>query len=299
MKFFGSLLVFTGAICFSTKAILVKLAYQFPVDAISLLNLRMLFSLPFFLIIGIYSGRKEQKVVISRQDWIKIVLLGMVGYYLASLLDFMGLQYITAGLERLILFIYPTIVVIISAVVYKKPISKLQYLALLLSYAGIFLAFVFDTNLEGNKNIVLGSILVFFCAIAYAVFIFGSGKLIPRVGTLRFTAYAMSFSAFAIIIHAFITKGIDVYSFNSEVYLLSMLMAILATVIPSFLISEGIRIIGSDNASIVSSIGPVSTIILAYIFLGEEISGMQILGTLCVLTGVLLISLKKPAKEIS
>jgi drug/metabolite transporter (DMT)-like permease len=194
-------------------------------------------------------------------------------------------------MERLILFIYPTIVVIISALVYRKAITKYQIIALFLTYTGIYVAFAFDLNFESQKDINKGGILIFLCAIAYAMFIFGSGKMLSKIGSLKFTAYAMTIASLAIIVHAFATKGWQFIHFSKEIYYLSILMAILATVIPSFLISEGIRRIGSDNASIISSVGPVSTIILAYIFLNERVNWIQIMGTVLVLAGVLLTSL--------
>lgn len=289
----GAALVFLGAVLFSAKAIFVKLAYQYTIDPVSLLTLRMVFSLPFFLVIGYFSGNKKETVSLRRIDWVNIMLLGMIGYYLASLFDFQGLQYITAGLERLILFVYPTIVVIIAAVLYKRPIRKIQYIALFMTYVGIFIAFVFDVNLQTQPNIGLGALLIFLSALTYAIYLIGSGKMIPKVGTMRFTAYAMSFSALAIIIHSYFLNRLALWNFESEVYIISGLMAIFSTVIPSFLISGGIKWIGSDNASIVGSIGPVSTIVLAYFFLGEAISISQLIGTAFVLAGVLTISLKK------
>ena len=154
----GALLVFTGAVCFSSKAIIVKLAYQHQVDPVSLLALRMLFSLPFFLVIGYVSGRKDKEAVaLKPKEWFHLLLLGMVGYYLASLFDFQGLQYVTASLERLILFVYPTLVVLITALVHRKPIERNQLFALGLTYIGIFIAFAFDVNLQGQKNIGLAA----------------------------------------------------------------------------------------------------------------------------------------------
>lgn len=292
--------MFLGAVLFSAKAIFVKLAYQYNIDPVSLLTLRMVLSLPFFLLMGYFSGRNQKTESVKKKEWVQIFLLGMVGYYLASLFDFQGLQYISAGLERLILFVYPTIVVILTAILYKKPIQRLQYLALGMTYIGIFIAFVYDAGVGSQKNVGLGAILVFLSAVTYAIYLIGSGKMIPKVGTVRFTAYAMSFSSLAVILHSLIFNGMNIWDFQKEVYYISALMAIFATVIPSFLISGGIKMIGSDNASIIGSIGPVSTIILAYIFLGEEISISQIIGTVFVLAGVLIISLrKKPALKVS
>ena len=295
----GALLVFTGAVCFSSKAIMVKLAYQHTVDPVSLLALRMLFSLPFFLLIGYFSGQKrKQAVSLSRKEWGYLLLLGIVGYYLASLFDFQGLQYVTASLERLILFVYPTLVVLISAVANRKPIQRNQYLALFMTYVGIFIAFAFDVNLQGQKNIGLGALLVFGSAFTYALYLFGSGSMIPKVGTIRFTSYAMSISAAAVLLHSYFSNGLHIWNLSNEVYMLSLLMAVVATVIPSFLISGGIKMIGSDNASIVASVGPVSTIVMAYFFLHEQISISQLVGTAFVLSGVLMITLKKnPAKK--
>lgn len=289
----GASLVFVGAVLFSAKAIFVKLAYQYTIDPVSLLTLRMVFSLPFFLAIAFLTSNKKENLFLQKKDWFHILLLGMVGYYLASLFDFQGLQYITAGLERLILFIYPTIVVVIAAILYKRPIKRVQYMALIMSYIGIFIAFAFDLNLRKQPNIGLGALLIFLSALTYAIYLIGSGKMIPKVGTMRFTAYAMSFSAFAIIIHSYFFNRLALWDFNREVYIISALMAVFSTVIPSFLISGGIKLIGSDNASIVGSVGPVSTIVLAYIFLNESVSTSQIVGTVFVLAGVLIISLKK------
>lgn len=255
----------------------------------------MVLSLPFFLALGFFSGRKQQTVSVKKIEWLQILFLGMVGYYLASLFDFQGLQYISAGLERLILFVYPTLVVIISAVLYKKPIQRFQYLALGMTYIGIFIAFAYDVSVTSQSNVGLGAALVFLSAFTYAVYLIGSGKMIPKVGTIRFTAYAMTFSALAVILHSYFFNGLEIWNFQKEVYIISMLMAIFSTVIPSFLISGGIKMIGSDNASIIGSVGPVSTIVLAYIFLNEAITISQIIGTLFVLAGVLIISLKKEA----
>ncbi|MCB0587542.1 MAG: DMT family transporter [Phaeodactylibacter sp.] len=294
----GAALVLLGAVLFSTKAVIVKLAYRYEVDSISLLALRMLFSLPFFLLVASYSGKASNRrhARLSHRDRWSILILGVMGYYLASLLDFLGLQYITAGLERLILFVYPTLVLLIGALVFREPVYRRQLGALVLTYVGITIAFLEGLSLSGGKNFVLGTVMVFFGALAYAVYIVGSGRLLPRIGTLRFTSLAMTAAAAAVLIHHGIARQWHLFGFPAPVYGLAFLMALIATVLPSFILSEGIRIIGSGNASIVGSIGPVSTIVLAYIFLGEQLGWMQWSGTILVISGVLFITLQKHRK---
>jgi drug/metabolite transporter (DMT)-like permease len=291
-RFLGAALAFTGAICFSAKAVMVKLAYVYHVDALSLLSLRMLFALPFFVMIAVYTNKKNPSTNLSRKDWLMVVLLGITGYYLASLFDFIGLQYITAGLERLILFIYPTLVVILSALFFKKKIGRKEYFALALTYAGILIVFMNDLNFS-QKNIIVGIVLIFGSALTYAVYLMGSGELIPKLGSMRYTSYAMIISTLAVLIHFEFTNDNSLWGFPSEVYWLSLFMAVFSTVIPGLLLSEGIRMIGSGRASIIGSVGPVSTIILAYFFLDEKITFYQLLGTVLVLAGVLTVSSNK------
>jgi drug/metabolite transporter (DMT)-like permease len=291
-RYLGALLTFLGAICFSAKAVMVKLAYIHQADALSLLTLRMLFSLPFFIAIAIYSSRKISDVRLTSKDWLMVIILGVTGYYLASFFDFEGLRFITAGLERLILFVYPTLVVILSAVFFKKKIGRREYAALLLTYIGIAIVFINDLNLY-QKNLWLGTALIFGSAFTYSIYLIGSGELIPKLGSMRYTSYAMIVSTVAVCIHYISSSEIKILSFSKEVYLLSAAMALFSTVIPALLLSEGIRMIGSGRASIIGSIGPVSTIILAYFFLGENITLYQLLGTALVLAGVLTVSRSK------
>ena len=292
-RIIAALLVLLAAIFFSTKAVAVKLAYRHDVDSISLLALRMAFSLPLFLIVLSFSRSKIAPADVKPRDWIATVLVGVCGFYLAALFDFLGLQYITASLERLILFLYPTIVVLIGLFLFKEKINRTQVIALMLTYFGIAIAFL-ETLGEGeSENIWLGAGLIFLCAIAYASYIVGSGQLVSRLGTSRFTSIAMISAGAAILIHHGIQYQWALFDFTKEVYFYALFMAIVSTVIPSFLISEGIRIIGSSNASIIGSIGPISTIVLAYIFLEERLGIIQWLGTLIVIIGVLIISLQK------
>lgn len=293
----GALFVFIGAVLFSTKAIFVKLAYQYPVDSIGLLTLRMLFSLPVYIVIGWLSYQKKKDVGLTSNDWLSVITLGFAGYYLASLFDFWGLKYVSAGMERLILFAYPTLVLLFSAIVFKKKIHSYQIIAVCITYIGIGFAFVEKAFIAQEQQFLLGAGLVFMAAITFAVYIVGSGQLLPRLGTWLFTSLAMMAASFAVIMHNGIVNQWDIFNYHPHVYWYGVAMAIFATVLPSFLISEGIRQIGANNASIIGSIGPISTIILAYIFLGERLGYLQMVGTAIVIAGVLIITSRKKSPK--
>lgn len=283
-----------GSILFGGKAVLVRYNYiHYQVDTVPLLALRMLFSAPFYLIILYYQNKNQSAVPkLTGKEWLWMLAIGLVGYYLAAFFDFWGLKYITASVERLILFIYPTLVLIISAIFLKKQIHKIQYIALMISYLGIVISFIPDLQMGMQKNLIIGSLLIFMSSLTYALYLIGSGEMIPKVGSLRFTCYAMLISTVMIIFHYSVTIGGGLFDYQSEVYWLSGAMAVFTTVIPSFMISEGIKRMGSGNASIVGSVGPVATIIMANIFLNEIINSWQIIGTFVVLGGVLMISWK-------
>jgi drug/metabolite transporter (DMT)-like permease len=291
----GILLCLFGAICFSTKAIFVKLAYrETDVDPVTLLALRMIFSLPFFVVSAFLSSNQSTNVKFTQKQWLAIAAIGCLGYYLSSLLDFLGLQYVTAGIERLILFVYPTLVLVISSTIFKTRITSRQWLAVAVTYAGLIAACL--PEIQGKspgENFWKGSLLILTCALTYAMYIVGSGKLIPVVGASKFNSYAMSFAALAVIIHFFVTSDSALTEQPTTVYAYSSGMAIIGTVIPSYLISEGIKRIGSGNAAIVGSVGPVSTIVQAAIFLQEPINALQLVGTALILGGVLMVGQKK------
>jgi drug/metabolite transporter (DMT)-like permease len=292
----GVLLALLGAVLFSTKAVFVKIAYRdTEVDAISLLALRMIFSLPFFVISAAVSSSKQNNVRFTNKQWLQVALVGCLGYYISSLLDFLGLQYVTAGIERLILFIYPTLVLLMSAIIFKVKIKPIQWLALAITYVGLLAAFISEVDVQSaqNKNFLLGSLFIFVCAFTYAAYIVGSGRLIPIIGAAKFNSYAMSFASVGVLLHFFITSEVSLWHFSIPVYGYGFLMAVLSTVIPSYLVVAGIKRIGSDNAAIVGSIGPVSTIVMAYFFLQETVSGLQLLGTVLILAGVLMVGKQK------
>ncbi|MEM6806924.1 MAG: DMT family transporter [Bacteroidota bacterium] len=298
-QIWGILIALSGAVMFSTKAVFVKLAYQYEVDAISLLLFRMLFALPIFLGIAIYLSQKAGSYRPRGKEFLQLIGLGILGYYLASLFDFLGLQYISASLERLILFIYPTIVVLIGVFFFKEKLTWQQTIALILTYIGISVVFIGNIEIASNKReLYMGGALILGSAIFYAIYLAGSGRLLPKMGTWVFTSYALTVSSSAVIIHYLIyNQGFANLDFPWQVYMYAALMASISTVIPTFLVSEGIRLIGASNAAIVGSSGPISTIILAYIFLGERLSEIQMLGGVLVLGGVLFISLQQKKKK--
>ena len=290
----GFIIAFIGSILFSTKAIIVKTAFaNTHTDALTLLTLRMVFSLPFFLAAAVFAANKKDNVKLTLSHWAAIAGLGIAGYYLSSLFDFMGLQYISAGLERLILFLYPSFVVLINAVLFKQKISGIQKVALGLTYLGIAIAYFGELKIDfTNPNLITGSLLIFICAITYSIYVVGSGKIIPLVGATKFTAYTMLAATAGIFLH-FIVAG-NYYNMPAAkaFWGYGLLLALVATVIPGFLISNAMKQIGSNNVAIVSGIGPVSTIIQAHFVLGEPIFTEQIIGTLLVIAGVLLTGCK-------
>ena len=205
----------------------------------------------------------------------------------------MGLQFVTAGIERLILFIYPTLVLLISAVIFKVTIKIPQWTALAITYAGLLVAFWGEAAFEEpSTDFYVGAACIFACAVTYAIYIVGSGKLIPVIGAAKFNSYAMSFAALAVVLHFTIANENSLFNLDNQIYLYSFLMAIIGTVIPSYLVAHGIKRVGAGNAAIIGSIGPVSTIVQAYFFLHEPIHIPQLAGTALILTGILIISKK-------
>ena len=287
----GFLITILGAVFFSTKAIFVKLAFKSTgIDAVTLLTLRMLFSLPFYLVAAWIGSKKESAVTLTFRQWFFLILLGTFGYYLSSLFDFIGLQYVSAGLERLILFLYPTFSVLINTFLYKTKLNKTQVIALVLTYLGIGIAYIGEMKIDtSNPNFYFGSFMIFLCAITYSFYLVGTGRMIPKVGVTRYTAYAMLAATVGIFIHFLVTKNIQQIPFTPNLIGYSIALAIIATVLPSFMMSNGMKKIGSNNVSIITSIGPVSTIIQAHFFLGEKIIIPQVIGTALVIIGVLLI----------
>ncbi|HEY4336439.1 MAG TPA: DMT family transporter [Puia sp.] len=292
----GFLISFSGAIIFSTKAILVKLALRHEhTDGLTLLMLRMLLALPFYLAAAVYTSRKAGNRPMTRRQWGYVVLLGLLGYYLSSFFDFIGLQYISAGLERLILFLYPSFSVLINAAVFKQKMSRAQMGALTLTYLGIGIAYFGELKIDtGNPDFYWGSFLIFLCAITYACYLSGTGRMVGVVGASKFTTYSMLSATAAVLLHYFLRQAIHGDAFlplaaGRGLWTYGILLALVATVIPSFMLSAGMKIIGPNNAAIVTSVGPVSTILQAHFLLGDPIFAEQVIGTVLVIIGVLII----------
>ena len=291
----GVALVVFSAIAFSAKAVIIKLAYRHGVDAVTLLALRMAMSAPFFVAIAWWASRGEGAAPLAPADWRAVVFLGIVGYYLASLFDFLGLQYITAALERLVLYLYPTFVVLISAAMYGRRITGRDVAALAVSYAGIALVFANDLATR-QENVLLGAFWVSLSALAYAIYLIGNGRMVRKMGSVRFASLASVVSCAAVLAHFLVVRDAGLlWSQPEPVYWLTLLMAIVSTVLPVILMSVGIRLVGSSHASMLGTVGPVATIFLGFAFLGEPITTIQLAGAALVLVGVVAIS-RAPGK---
>lgn len=289
---YGVFIGILGIVMFSSKAVMVKLAYQYKVDAVSILLFRMLFSFPFYAVIAFLYRKNTNGVTLIKNDYLWLVFFGFIGYYLSSYFDFVGLVYIKASLERIILFIYPTIVLLFNKIFLKQSITKNQVFAIVLTYVGIIIAFWNEVTISGNDT-YLGGFFILLCAITYAAYLSGSGWLIPKFGVAKFTAYAMIVSCICVFIHYGIANPINLFNYPWKVYLLGFFIAVFATVIPSFLVSTSIKLISSSNFAVIAAVGPISTIILAAIFLNEQLTIIQLLGAFAVIIGISLVSLSK------
>ena len=290
----GLLLALLGSIAFSGKAIIVKLAYRYGVDAVTLLMYRMLFALPFFAIMAWWASRG--KAALTKHDWYGILGLGFTGYYLASYLDFAGLAYITASLERLILYINPTLVLILAWLLYKKPISARQVAGMALSYSGILLVFGHELVMQefgagvAAANTIWGSLLVFASAISYAIYLAYSGELVKRLGSLRLVGLATTVACVLCIVQFMLMRPLSAMQVAPQVIWLSVLNATLCTALPVVAVMMAIERIGAPLASQTGMIGPMSTILMGVFILGEPLTVWVVLGTVLVLSGVYWVS---------
>ncbi|MEY4735844.1 MAG: hypothetical protein RL302_163 [Pseudomonadota bacterium] len=292
----GLLLAVLGAIAFSGKAIIVKLAYRYGVDAVTLLMLRMLLALPFFLAIAWWTSRPKNgvaPVVLTRKDWMGVVGLGVTGYYLASYLDFAGLAYISASLERLILYLNPTLVLLLGLVLYGRKIGRHQAVGMAISYSGVLLVFGHEITLTGT-DVALGSLLVLLSAVSYAIYLSYSGELVQRLGSLRLVGLATSVACALCIGQFLLLRPLgSLAAVAPEVVWLSVLNATVCTVVPVLMVMMAIERIGSGLAAQVGMVGPMSTITMGVLLLGEPFTGWVVAGTVLVVAGVFVVSRAK------
>jgi drug/metabolite transporter (DMT)-like permease len=279
----GLLLAAAGSIAFSGKAIIVKLAYRHGVDAITLVMLRMLFAVPFFIAMAWWAGRG--KPALTRADCLGVLGLGFSGYYLSSYLDFLGLQYISASFERLILYLNPTLVLILGWVLYKRKITYRQAVAMAVSYSGVMLVFGHEVSLVG-ENVALGAMLVFGSAVSYAIYLSYSGQLVQRLGSLRLAGLATTVACFFCILQFVLLKPMSALDVAPQVVYLSMLNATACTVLPVLMVMMAIERIGPGLASQIGMIGPMSTLSMGAFWLDETFNMWILMGTVLVLGGV-------------
>lgn len=284
----GVALAAVGAIAFSGKAIIVKLAYRHGVDAVTLIMYRMLFALPFFVVMAWWAGRG--KPALTRADWLGVLGLGFSGYYLSSMLDFMGLQYITASLERLILYLGPTLVLLLGWALRGRRIARGQVLASAVSYGGALLVFGLELHVAPTGATAWGALLVFISTFTYALYLFYSGDFVQRLGSLRLVGLATAFACVCCIAQFLLLRPLSAMQVAPPVIWLSVLNATLCTAVPVLLVMMAIERIGPTLASQVGMIGPLSTIAMSIVLLGEPFTPWMAAGTALVVAGIYMFS---------
>ncbi|WP_374520477.1 DMT family transporter [Hydrogenophaga sp.] len=296
----GLLLASAGAIAFSGKAIVVKLAYRYNVDAVTVIMYRMLFALPLFLLLLWWTSRPvngQKPEPLRRRDWLGVLGLGVTGYYLASFLDFWGLEYISASLERLILYLNPTIVLVLGWLLFKRPIAGIQIVAMAVSYAGVLLVFGHEVGAQG-PHASFGAALVFGSAISYALYLIYSGEMVKRLGSLRLVSLATTVACVLCLLQFVLLRPLSAADVAPEVLWLSLLNATACTVAPVVMVMMAIERIGPGLTAQTGMIGPMSTILMGAFILGEPLNPSILAGTALVMAGVFLVTRlgRAPAK---
>ena len=292
----GIAFALAGTVSFAFRPILIKLAYSIaaapsPVSATTLLFLRMTLSLPFFMAIAWWMRGGG---AVARRDWLRIVALGFLGYYLASLLDFLGLQYVSAGVGRLIMFLYPTLVLALSAVFLDRRPTRSELAALAITYSGI--ALVLSSQIAGapeSRLFALGALLIFASAMCYAVYLVAGSQLVQRIGSLRFTAYTMIVSAMPAIIQFCALESRAALDLPAALWGIAVVLAVACTALPVLLVAEALKRIGANQFALIGALGPVTTVLADFALLDGALSAPQLLGAALVISGVLLVSIKR------
>ncbi len=291
----GIALALFGTVAFSLRPVLIKLAYGYVLDPVTLIALRMMFALPFFLAAALWSTRGGRASMLSVRELLAVFGLGAIGYYLASTLDFLGLQYVSAGVGRLLLFLYPTIVVLLSAGLFKKPIRRRDIAALIVTYAGV--ALVLSAAVGGeNVDLAAGAALVFGSAVAYAVYLVIGAEVARRIGAIRFAALAVSAACLCSILQFLLLRPLSALALPHQVYGLIVIIAAVCTVIPVFMTAEALRRIGANQVAMIGAVGPVSAIVLGAVILDEAMTLVQLAGAALVILGVMLATVKGQAE---
>ncbi|TMH65411.1 MAG: DMT family transporter [Betaproteobacteria bacterium] len=289
----GVALAIVGTLVFSFRPILVKLVYvTYPVSPVTLLFLRMTISLPFFLAVAWWLRRDEPRL--TARDWAAVAALGFIGYYAASFLDFIGLQYVGAGIGRLILYLYPTLVLLISFLFLHRRPTRRQLTALVVTYAGV--ALILSSQAHGGAEgrlFMLGALFVFASSLFYATYLVAGGELVKRIGSMRFTAYSMAVATAPAVVQFFALEPLSALELPSKVWLYAILLATFCTVLPLFIQAEALRRIGAAEFALIGALGPVSVAITSALGLDERFTWMQAVGGGLVIFGVLLVSLKR------
>jgi drug/metabolite transporter (DMT)-like permease len=282
-----------GVLAFSFRPILIKLSYAaHPVTPNTLLFLRMALSLPFFLVIAWWL--RHQAPALTRRDWAAVAGLGFLGYYAASFLDFIGLQYVGAGVGRLILFLYPTMVLTLSFFFLHKHPTRREVIALAMSYAGIALVVSDQVGTSGEgKLVLLGVLLVFASAFCYAIYLVAGSQVVKRIGSMRFTAYSMAVATLPALVQFFALEPMSALELPANVWTYAIILATVSTVLPLFLQAEALRRIGATEFALVGAVSPVSVAVMSALGLGEPFGLPQVAGAVLVIGGVLLVSLKR------
>jgi drug/metabolite transporter (DMT)-like permease len=288
----GMLFALAGTIAFAFRPVLIKLGYAAaPVSATTLLFLRMVLSLPFFAAVAWWLRNEPP---IARRDWAGIVGLGFLGYYLASLLDFLGLQYVPAGIGRLIMFLYPTLVVILSALFLAKRPTRRELVSLSMTYAGIALVLSHQLGASPEHRLfLLGAALVFGSSMCYAVYLVTGSQLVKRVGSMRFTAYTMMVSTVPAVVQFGVLESPAALALPDVVWVYAILLATVCTALPVFLVAEALKRIGANQFALIGALGPVTTVLADFVLLEGALTPLQMLGGALVIAGVLLVTLKK------
>ncbi|HYR35939.1 MAG TPA: DMT family transporter [Burkholderiales bacterium] len=289
----GVALAIAGTLVFSFRPILVKLVYvTYPVSPVTLLFLRMTISLPFFLAVAWWLRHDEPRL--TPRDWAAVAALGFIGYYAASFLDFIGLQYVGAGIGRLILYLYPTLVLLISFFFLHRRPTRRQLAALVITYAGV--AFILSSQAHGGAEgrlFMLGAFFVFASSLFYATYLVAGGELVKRIGSMRFTAYSMAVATLPAVVQFFVLEPLSALELPGKVWLYAILLATFCTVLPLFIQAEALKRIGATEFALIGALGPVSVAITSALGLDERFTLMQAVGGALVIFGVLLVSVKR------